>query len=526
MTDSWFGEVIHRHARQNADAPAWVEGDRSLTHRAYRDRSLACAAALRQRGVERLDRVALLSMNRIEFMEVCGACELTGFIAATVNFRLSAHELRTQLQDCAPTALVFESTYAPLIDEIRADLPSIKAWICFDDEPRFTCPDWAEPFEAVMAAAAGQVPDVASTIDDIAYLVYTSGSTGRPKGCILGSRELTRKAEQHAADLGIISTDRVLIVMPLFHVGARGVASAAQWRGAAVHIHRGFDAGAFIAAVQQQRITVAHLAPTMVQMVVEHPSAATADFSSLKAVFYSAAAMPSEVLRKAFALFGPILIQAYGQTEGIVSMLPAHQHQPDGTERERARLLSVGQPYPGVEVRLIDDDGNDVTATGAGEITYRGGAMFRGYWNDSVSTFAAYRDGWIRSGDIGRFDDDGFLFIVDRKKDMIITGGENVASREVEEALLRHDSIAECAVVGLPHPKWGETIHAFVALRELGAGGAIGPNEAELIEHCRKYLASYKKPTGITFLAALPKLPNGKVDKVTLRVQSRSRAES
>ena len=524
MTDSWFGELIHRNARHHGDSPAWVEGGKSLTHRAYRDRSLGFAAALRMRGVERLDRVAVLSMNRIEFMEVCGACELTGFIAATVNFRLSAHELRVQLRDCAPTALVFEAAYAPLIDVIRADLPSIRAWICFDDEPGFTCPAWAESYEAVMAAAAGQVPDVTSTLDDIAYLVYTSGSTGRPKGCILGSRELCRKAEQHASDGKILSNDRVLIVMPLFHVGARGVASGGQWRGAAVHIQRSFDAGAFIHAVEEERITIAHLAPTMVQAVVEHPLAATADFSSLKTVFYSAAAMPSDVLRRAFALFGPILLQAYGQTEGIVSMLPAHQHQPDGTERERARLASVGQAYPGVEIRLFDDDGRDVTDSGAGEITYRGGAMFRGYWNDSVATFAAWRDGWIRSGDIGRFDADGFLYIVDRKKDMIITGGENVASREVEEALLRHDAVAECAVVGLPHAKWGETIHAFVALATSGAASAAAPDEADLITHCRKFLASYKKPTGITFLATLPKLPNGKIDKVALRTLGKASA--
>ncbi|MBB6193488.1 acyl-CoA synthetase (AMP-forming)/AMP-acid ligase II [Sphingobium wenxiniae] len=507
MTDSWFGEIIHRNARQNADGLAFVEGGRGLTHAAYLARAEALAAALRARGIARMDRVALLSMNRIEYMEVCGACELTGFIAATVNFRLSAHELRVQLRDCAPAAIFFESSYTSLIEEIRADLPSIGTWICFDDGP-----DWAEPYEEVMSAAAGQVPDVASTIEDIAYLVYTSGSTGRPKGCILGSRELTRKAEQHASDLGITSDDRLLIVMPLFHVGARGVSSAGQWRGAAVHIQRSFDPAVFIRTVEAERISIAHLAPTMVQMVVEHPLAATADFSSLRAILYSAAAMPGEVLRKALELFGPVFHQAYGQTEGIVSCLPRHHHKPNGSEQEKARLLSVGQPYPGVEVMLVDDAGRDVTHGGTGEIVYRGGAMFRGYWNDSVATLAAWRDGWLHSGDIGRFDADGFLYIVDRKKDMIVTGGENVASREVEDALLRHPQVAEAAVIGVPHSKWGETVHAVVVLRD---GATLG--ETEIIEHCRLFLASFKKPTGVSFVEALPKLANGKVDKLSLR---------
>lgn len=507
MTDSWFGEVIHRNARQNAGGLAFVEGGRSRTNAAYLARSEALATALRARGVDRMDRVALLSMNRIEFMEVCGACELTGFIAATINFRLSAHELRVQLRDCAPTVLFFETGYTPLVEEIRADVPSITTWICFDEAPV-----WAEPYASVISSGIGQVPDVASTIEDIAYLVYTSGSTGRPKGCILGSRELTRKAEQHASDLGITSDDRLLIVMPLFHVGARGVSSAGQWRGAAVHIQRSFDPAAFIRTVEAERITIAHLAPTMVQMVVEHPLAATADFSSLRAILYSAAAMPGEVLRKALDLFGPVFHQAYGQTEGIVSCLPRHHHKPDGTDRERARLLSVGQPYPGVEVMLVDDAGRDVTRGGTGEIVYRGGAMFRGYWNDSVATLAAWRDGWLHSGDIGRFDEDGFLYIVDRKKDMIVTGGENVASREVEETLLAHPQVAEAAVIGLPHIKWGETVHAVVVLRD-----GAGTSEAELIEHCRLFLASFKKPTGVSFLAALPKLANGKIDKLSLR---------
>jgi len=507
MADSWLGEIIRRSARHNPHGRAFVEGARSVTHAEHLARSQALAVALRRRGVGRADRVAVLAMNRLEYRDVCGACEVTGFIAATVNFRLTAAELRHQLRDSAPAALFFEGQYADLVAEVRADVPSLLTLVCFD-----AAPDWAEGHEALLAEGAGEVPDVASVIEDPAYLVYTSGSTGRPKGCLLGSRELARKAEQHAADLAITAEDKVLIVMPLYHVGAQSIAAAGQWHGAEVHILRSFDAGDYIRTIARERITVAHLAPTMIQMILDHPDARTADFSSLRGLLYSAAAMPLEVLRRAMALLGPVFHQAYGQTEGIVSVLPRHQHRPNGTEAERARLLSVGQPYPGVEVRLLDEAGRDVTAGGTGEIVYRGGTMFRGYWNDHVATMAAWRDGWVWSGDIGRFDADGFLYIVDRKKDMIVTGGENVASREVEEALLAHPALAEVAVVGLPHPKWGETIHAAVVL---APGGAI--DAAGVIAHARSRLASYKKPTGVTFLERLPTMANGKVDKVALR---------
>ena len=507
MTDTWLGEIIRRSARLNAGGRAFVHDGRSLTNAEYLARCEALAVALRQRGVERLDRVAILAMNRIEYKEVCGACELTGFIFATANFRLVAAELLHQLRETAPVAMFFESAYAAVIDEIRAQVPSIRSWICFDDPP-----DWAEPYETFLAGGTGHQPDVVSTIDDLACVIFTSGSTGQPKGCILDSRGLALKAEYHCTDLGITSEDRVLVVMPLFHVGAQSMASAGQWNGAEVHLHRGFDAGEFIRTVERERITIAHLAPTMVQMIVEHPFAATADLSSIRGILYSAAAMPDPVLRRALELFGPVLHHAYGQTEGIVSRLPRHQHRPDGTERERRRLLSVGQPYPGVTVRLIDDEGQDVTDSGTGEIVYRGGATFRGYWNDHVATMATLRDGWVHSGDIGRFDEDGFLYLVDRKKDMIVTGGENVASREVEEALLAHPDVAEVAVIGVPHPRWVETVHAVVVRTPEGKVDADG-----LIAHCRTLLASYKKPTGVTFAERLPTLANGKIDKVTLR---------
>lgn len=507
MTDTWLGHMIRRNAKLDANGLAFVDADKSLTHGQYLERSLRLAQALRQDGVARTDRVAILSMNRIEYMEVCGACEVSGFIAATVNFRLSAHEVRQQLIDCAPIVLIFEDQYADLVNEIRPDLDMITRFICLDGAY-----DWAETYEHAMARGDAAKLDIASTIDDIGYLVYTSGSTGRPKGCMLGQRELARKAEQHASDLSITSDDKALIVMPLFHTGARGVASGAQWRGATVHLHRGFDPGDFIRTVASEGVTIAHLAPTMVQMVVEHPLAAETDMSGLNSLLYAAAAMPSEVLQRGLKLFGGIFHQSYGQTEGIVSALPRHQHKPNGTEREKRRLLSVGQPYPGVDVRLITDDGEDVTETGTGEIVYRGGAMFRGYWNNSVATLATVRDGWIYSGDIGRFDEDGFLYIVDRKKDMIISGGENIASREVEEALLSHPQVAEAAVVGLPHPKWGETVHAVVILRD-----SDGATSDQLIDHCRQFLASYKKPTGVTFMTTLPKMANGKIDKVALR---------
>ncbi len=502
-----IGELLERNAWLYPERTAFVDEHRGLSHAEYLIRCRRLADACYRVGARRQDRVGVLSMNSVSFAEAYGACEVSGLITATVNFRLAAPEMAYILKEAAPIVVIFEERYAALLAGIREPLTSVAAWICIGSPPA-----WATSYEEFLESGGVEGPPIRATQDDIAHLIFTSGTTGRPKGCMLGHRESLVKAQFHASDMSIDIDDKVLIVMPLFHVGARGVASAAQWRGASVFLRRQFEPADFIRTVAAERISIGHLAPTMVQSVLEDETVGRFDLSSLKAVCYAAAPMPMPVLRRGLELLGNVFHQSYGQTEGAVSSLQRWQHRPDGDERDLRRLRSVGQPYPGVEVRIVDDAGVDLPVNTPGEIVYRGGSMFRGYWNDMVATLNTLREGWVHSGDIGEFDEDGFLYIVDRRKDMIISGGENIYSREVEDALGQHPAVSECAVIGVRHEKWGETVRAVVVLR---AGSDV--SEEALIDFCKQLIASYKKPTSVVFCADLPKI-NGKINKAEIRV--------
>jgi len=503
-----LGDLIARNGRFLRDGIAFDDGGRRLTHGAFFDRVRRLAAALEQRGCAHQDRVAMLAMNSIEYFEFYGACELGGFMATTVNYRLAVPEIQEVVLSAAPAAFIFEAQYAVAAARLRECLPGVRSWICLGGR----APEWAEDYEVVLAGAPQDGPRCQADEDDIAHLIFTSGTTGKPKGCMLAHRGSVNKAQMHAADMGISPADRVLLVMPYFHVGAKGIQGAAAWRGATVMVQRSFDPARVLDAIERDKVTILHLAPTMVQALLEQPGIEQRNLSSVRVVCYSAAPMPINVLRKGLTLMGDVFHQVYGQTEGAVSVLLRSQHRPEGNERERRRLESVGQPLIATEVRLLGEDGHDVEAGDAGEIVYRGGVMFRGYWNDMPATLETLRDGWVHSGDIGRFDEDGFLYIVDRKKDMVISGGENIYSREVEQALVRHPAVLEAAVIGAPHPQWGEAVRAVVVLRP-----DAHASEEELISHCRTLIASYKKPRSVVFARDLPKMNNGKVDKNQIR---------
>lgn len=504
--DITLAEMLRANARNYGAQPGYVHGERVLTHAAYLARCQALADALRLTGVRSQDRVAILAMNCLEYAEVYGACELAGHIIATLNFRYTAAEALAALQDAAPEVLIFQAQYADLIDGLRADL-AFQTYVCIG-----RAPDWAIAYEDFVATGDPAYAPPDPDPESLTHLIYTSGTTGRPKGVLHAQKPLALKAQLHAGDIDVTPFDRVLIVMPMFHVGARGLMSAGQWRGAAIHILESFRPDDYLAEIERSRITICHLAPTMVKDMLDSPRLSELDLSSIKAILYAAAPMPLPTLRKGLELLGSVFHQSYGQTEGMVSSLLRCQHRPDGDAAERQRLLSVGQPYPGTQVRLLDEQGDEVPQGAEGEIVYRGPFMFRGYWNDSVLTLATLRDGWVHSGDVGRFDEDGFLYIVDRKKDMIVSGGENIYSREVEDALLTHAEVSEVAVIGVPHARWGEAVHAVVVRME---GSRL--SEEALTAHCSERLASYKKPRSIAFAEVLPKLANGKIDKKALR---------
>lgn len=506
-----LGEMIERNARYFPDAEALISTSRRVTNRQLAERAKRMSSHLYGLGLRRQDRVAILSMNCVEYYETYRACEWAGFIAATVNFRLAPREVLYILQDASPKALVFESQYADLIDQLRIDLPSIEHFICIG-----VSPEWAEPFERAIENGHVDGPPIRAAADDYAYLMYTSGTTGKPKGVVRTHHAMCATADSCALMTEFKGSTRVLQTTPAFHIGGIGFVNAAAWVGGSTLIHQGFEPRALLLAVQEEKATFTFLVAAMLQAVLDVPDVADFDLSSLEHVVSAAAPIPVPLLKRAIALLGPIFSLQYGMTESNACVLQRHEVNPDGTPEQVHRLESVGHACPGIELRIVDEQGQDCPTGMPGEVLLRSETQLSAYWNNSVATIEALRDGWYHSGDMGYQDDQGFVFLVDRKKDMIISGGENIYSREVEVALELHPWVKESAVIGIADPRWGESVKAIV-VRIPG----VELKELELIAHCKVVLASYKCPKVVEFVDELPRMATGKINKVALRERQR-----
>jgi acyl-CoA synthetase (AMP-forming)/AMP-acid ligase II len=505
-----LGDVIERNARYFPGKTAVVFEGRRVTYAEFATRVRKLANALAAGGLGKQARFAILAQNCLEYFEAVGAAERAGFIAVTLNWRLSAQELAQIVADCTPTVLIFEAQFSAQAESLRQLCGSIERCIVIGAPT-----DGAESYEAVLAAAPDTPPLTRPEPGDGVYLIYTSGTTGRPKGVLLSHRAILTAAIGISWESGVRPSDRMLIVMPLFHIGGKINQLANMVLGATIFLHRAFDPTAILRCIEEERITSAHFAPIMVRSLLDHPELARFRKDTLRSIQYASAPMSVALLREAMAAFGPIFTQVYGMTECVVgTILHAHEHRPDGTVAEVRRLASAGQPFFDHAIRVVRPDGSDCTPDEIGDILIRGPSLMTGYWNNSAATVEALRDGWMHTGDVGCFDSEAFLFVVDRKKDMIISGGENIYSREVEEALLTHPAVLQAAVIGVPDARWGEAVKACIVLRPACAAG-----EAELIQHCRDLIASYKKPRSIDFVDALPRLFNGKIDKKELRAR-------
>jgi acyl-CoA synthetase (AMP-forming)/AMP-acid ligase II len=503
-----LADIVRRNARLYPGRAAIVDGSTVRSHLDLHSRACGLAHGIGALGLERQDRVAVLSRNRAEFLELYAACELGAFILVGLNWRLALPELARILSDCGARVLFHEAPFAEAAAQLRAQSGDALITISIDDD------ESSRKGEFDRLAETKGDDDWSARPDDIAYLVYTSGTTGLPKGVMLDHRGQSVAAASMALETGAQPDDRLLVVMPLFHIGARCKTLAYAYRGATLVLHRGFDPRGVLDALAAQQITALHLAPTMVQALVNEQERHAARIDSVRAIHYAAAPMPLPLLRRAIKTFGPVFSQFYGSTESgpVGTVLHRHDHQPDGNDGQRARLASAGQPGIDSDIRIVAEDGHDCATGEVGEVLIKSVALMRGYWNNAEATAAALEDGWLRTGDMGYLDTNCFLFLVDRKKDMIVTGGENVYPREVEDALLQHADVASAAVVGIPDEKWGEAVLAFVVLKP---GARLG--ERTLIEHTRSLIASYKKPKAVRFVEALPLLATGKVDKKALR---------
>ncbi len=497
-----LGELTRRNVRLRAGAPAIVFEGRTLTHRQFGERAFRLAHALVALGVGPGDRVAVLAQNCPEYMEAYAAAELGGWTTVTVNYRLTPSEISYILADSAPKALIAE---ADLLARVEPAAQGALAHILTIGE--------GGSYEQALAGAAPADARMPVGPDATAFLIYTSGTTGRPKGVMLSHGGQMQSARISALEGQVRPTDRFVLVMPLYHIGARNLWLMNSLFGCPIILHRAFRPTEFMASVRDHLATATLLAPTMLNDLLD-AGGSRATLPSLRKIIYSAAPMPERLLRRAIAAFGPIFTQVYGMTEsgGPGCTLHAHQHVVEGPAEAVRRLRSAGQPMIGCDVETRRPDGSPCAVGEPGEIVIRSDALMTGYWRNEAATRETLRGGFLHTGDIGEIDAHGFVYVVDRLKEMIVSGGENIYSREVENALMGHPGVLEAAVVGAPDPRWGEAVVAFVVKRP----GHDVTSEA-IIEHCRQAIAAYKRPREVRFIGALPKLPNGKVEKFKLR---------
>jgi acyl-CoA synthetase (AMP-forming)/AMP-acid ligase II len=504
-----LGSSYLRNARYFPDSVALADPYGELTHAQFLDRVMRLVNALVQEGVRRQDRIAVLSFNSREMVEIMAAAELGGFIVLPLNHRLAIPEFVEIARDATPRILFYQSELAEQAKAIAAATDT--ALICMDGPVG----DTSEYEQMVRASSSVQLLQQASE-DDGVHLIYTSGTTGRAKGVLLSQRGQVEMVRTMSAASAVHMSDRLLLVMPLFHVGGKSQQLTHQWQGATIHLQPKFDPAKLVAALKQYEITTAHLAPVMLRAVLETGVSAK-DLPSLRTIIYASSPIPERELVQAIDRFGSMFIQYYGMTETgpLCTLLDKQFHVITGDAKVDARLRSAGHPQLGVDVEVRRTDGAVCKPGEPGEVCVLAPSLMLGYWNAAEKRALPVPRDWLATGDMGYLGEDGFLYLIDRKKDMIVSGGENIYSREVEAALLVHPTVREAAVIGVPHPKWGECVAAYVV-----CDPDRPVTEQDLVAHCRGQIASYKKPHHIFFVQTLPRLgATGKIDKKALRAK-------
>lgn len=501
---------LRRSLQLQPDRLAVSFGDRRRTFREFGDRVSRFAAVLQNLGMRPRDRIAMLALNSDRYLEYLLAVPWGGGALNPCNIRWNPTEIAYSLDDSQSSILLFDDTFASVATALRERCKSLRAIVYVGDGP---VPTGAEPLENLMVDAR-PVPDAGCAGDDLAGVFYTGGTTGYPKGVMLSHANLQWCALGGVAS-GLGGPERVLLhAPPMFHIAGFGAALMYWLMGARHAIIPVYSPQAFAACVARERATDVVLVPTMIQMLVNDPTAtAQHDLSSLRRIIYAGSPISGALLDRAMTLFSRVeFFQAYGMTEstGPVTGLGAEYHTPEG--RSRGKITSAGQALHITSVMIVDADGNELPRGQSGEIAVRGPMVMQGYWNKPQETAAAIRDGWLRTGDAGYMDSEGFVFVMDRIKDMIITGGENVYSVEVENAIARHPAVSQCAVIGIPSEQWGEAVHAFI-VRKPGHTVTFD----ELVAHTRDQIAGYKCPRSIEFIDALPVSGAGKITKHKLR---------
>lgn len=500
--------IVRDNCAKQPNAISLVLGEKTLTWAQLNSRAAQVAQGLRRAGVKSQDRVAFLDKNGIEHFEVFYGCAMLNAVSVDVNWRLAAPEVAFIVNDSEAEVFIVGQEFVPVLDAIISDLTKVKTVIVIGGHPSHN------DYERWVSAQSAVDPKVASKPSDIAFQLYSSGTTGRPKGVMLTNDNFFALLPAARDVWGMSEKTVNLVAMPLFHIGGGGWATAGQFAGARSIIMRDIDPAAMLTLIEKQRITHAFAVPALLQFALMMPNIGTTDFSSLELIAYGASPISEAVLEGAIKAFKCPFMQVYGLTEttGVVTVLGPEDH--DLSSANKGRLRSCGKPFTGIELRIVDSDtAKDVPVGEVGEIWIRSRQVMKGYWNMPEETAKSIVKGrWFRSGDAGYFDNDGYVYIFDRVKDMIVSGGENVYPAEVENALMAHPAIADVAVIGVPDEKWGEVPMALVVRKP-----ETTVTEQEIISFARERLAGFKTPKSVAWIDALPRNPSGKILKKVLR---------
>jgi acyl-CoA synthetase (AMP-forming)/AMP-acid ligase II len=501
------------YVRNQPDVTFGIEGDRAVSWGEAGERIERFAAALAASGVGRGIRFGYLSKNSVDMATMFIAAASCGAVPVPLNYRLAPAEWAFIVNDARCAIVLAQSAYVDALESVRSDCSDVTTWVAMGDNGALPA-GWTPANRWV--AAGGAAPADRVTPDDVLYQMYTSGTTGRPKGVLLSHRNVMTNIEQVSMTWThrLAPGDRLLVCAPMYHASGAVSAIAAAMFGTTLVVHADFDPAAVVDALSDGGVVNTVLVPVMIQACLSVPGADRRDYSRLRTISYGAAPISDALMRRALDVLGCELVQGFGQTEATscITMLTTADH-----EKARAGqpelLSSVGRPLPGTEVRVVDPATDEEVPPGTvGEIVTRGPQVMHGYWNAPEQTAQTLRGGWLHTGDAGFVDDDGYVYIRDRIKDMIVTGGSNVYSVEVEVVLADHPAIADVAVIGIPDPQWGERVTAVVVARD----GATLTLE-DIQEHCRARLGGYKIPRRLEVVDVLPRNASGKVLKNVLR---------
>ena len=507
------GDILTRQARINAKKIGLIDGNKSFTYKEINERVNRLSNALISLGLKKGEKVAFMANNCHEFAEAFFAAAKAGLIIVPINARFNVHEVTYTLNHSESNAFIYHSEFDEIAKKAKPNLATVRHFIRIGEAEYDV-----SSYEVLIGSSSQDEPKVPLNIDDWVMIMYTSGATGQAKGVISAQRNLMAMINSQAFEVRVVPEDRNLLVMPMFHAGGLWPLMTHFYRGATTVILPRFDEEKVLQMIEKEKITFLNLVPTTLRRLSLRPDLKKYDIKSLRLIMYAGASIPLHQLKEAMRIFGPHRFNTgLGATEascgGMLNIdVAEHAMALDGPLT--GKLGSVGRDSMGVEVKIVDEKGNEVPDGKVGEIVARGDHIALGYWKMPEETAKTFKDGWLHTGDLGYRDEDAYVFIVGRGKDIIISGGENISSLEVEDIVSQHPAVAEAAVIGVPDELWGEAVKAIVALKPNYQGDIT---EREIISYCKERLASYKCPKSVDFVEELPKNPAGKVKKAELK---------